>query len=134
VLVESDEVRTIYGSRASPAFWKACHGQSLTLVAERPGAYAVFVNGRLRQIVGGCGAPPAVARLGVEFGPHYRTATQANAALKGVVGLGFVQAHVDQVGCANYRILETGVTDATVGNSIIAEARSAHLEARLVNR
>jgi len=133
VLVESDEVRTIYGKRASPAFWKACRGQSLTLVAERPGAYAVFVNGRLRQTAGGCGAPAPVAQLGVEFGPHYQTAAQANIALKGVVNLGFVQAHVDQVGCANYRIIETGVTDATVGNSIISEARSAHLQARLVN-
>jgi hypothetical protein len=134
VLLESDEVRTIYGSRASPAFWNACRRRSLALVAERPGAYAVFVNGRLRQTVGGCGAPEPVAELAVEFGSHYRTARQATTALKRVTGLGFVQAHVDEVGCANYRMVETGVTDTTVGNSIIAEARSAHLDARLVNR
>jgi hypothetical protein len=94
----------------------------------------VFVNGRLRQTVGGCGAPEPVPQLGVEFGSHYRTATEATTALKRVTGLGFVQAHVDELGCANYRIVETGVADETVGNSIISEARSAHLDARLVNR
>jgi hypothetical protein len=134
VLLESDEVRTIYGSRASPGFWRACQGRPLVLVAERPGAYAVFVNGPLRQTVGGCGAPAPVSQLAVEFGSHYRTATQATTALKRVTGLGFVQAHVDDVGCANYRIVETGVTDAAVGNSVISEARKAHLDARLVNR
>jgi hypothetical protein len=134
VLLESDEVRTIYGNHASPAFWKTCQGRSLTLVAERPGAYTVFVNGRLRPTVGGCAAPEQVSQLAVEFGSHYRTAAEATTAVKRVTGLGFVQAHVDQVGCANYRIVETGVTDATVGNSVITEARSAHLDARLVNR
>jgi hypothetical protein len=134
VLLESDEVRTIYGNKASPAFWETCRGRSLTLVAERPGAYALFVNGGLRQAVGGCGAPAPVPQLAVEFGPHYGTAAQAKTALKPLVGLGFVQARVDQVGCANYRIIETGITDATVGDSIIVEARKAHLDARLVNR
>jgi hypothetical protein len=134
VLLESDEVRTIYGNKASPAFWETCRGRSLTLVAERPGAYALFVNGGLRQAVGGCGAPAPVPQLAVEFGPHYRTAAQAKTALKPLVGLGFVRARVDQVGCANYRIIETGITDATVGDSIIVEARKAHLDARLVNR
>ena len=134
VLLESDEVRTIYGIRASPAFWRACQGPPLVLVAERPGAYAVFVNGRLRQTVGGCGAPEPVRQLAVEFGMHYRTAAQATTALKRVTSLGFVQAHIDEVGCANYRIVETGVTDEAVGRSVISEARSAHLDARLVNR
>lgn len=70
-------------------------------------------------------APEQVSQLAVEFGSHYGTATKATTALKRVTGLGFVQAHVDQVGCANYRIVETGVTDETVGNSIISEARTS---------
>jgi hypothetical protein len=45
VLLESDEIRTIYGGRSRPAFWESCPGAKLTKVDERPGAYALFVNG-----------------------------------------------------------------------------------------
>ena len=45
VLLESDELRTIYGKQSTAAFWESCPGAHLTKVDERPGAYAVFVNG-----------------------------------------------------------------------------------------
>jgi hypothetical protein len=45
VLLESDELRAIYGKRATSGFWEACRGSRLTKVDERPGAYAIFVNG-----------------------------------------------------------------------------------------
>jgi len=134
VLLESDEVRTLYGKPATAAYWSSCPGKRLVNVAERPGAYAIFVNGALRPSVGGCGAPPLASGLAVEFGVSFRTARAAEVELKHVVGLGFVQAHVEQAGCASYRIVETGVPDAGVGNSIVEEAGKAKLAARLVNR
>jgi hypothetical protein len=134
VLLESDEVRTIYGRTASTAFWDACPGHTLVRVDERPGAYTIFVNGAIRPSVGGCGAPPVVPGLAVEFGGSFKTAAEAQPTLKHVVGLGFVQARVEHEGCASFRIVETGIPDESVGKSIVGEARTAHLRAQLVKR
>ncbi len=134
VLLESDELRTIYGRKSEPAFWQACKGAHLTKVDERPGAYALFVNGSLKSTVGGCGAQPPVPGLAVAFGPMFTTEAAANTLLERVVHVGFVEAHVEQSGCASYLVVETGIPDTTVGNSIVAEAHSAKLEARLVKR
>lgn len=130
VLLESDEVRTLYGDRAGSAFWQSCSG--VTEVAERPGAFAIFVRGAPAATTGGCGAPPPEAGLAVQFGPTLRTEASARRLLARLVSLGFVQARVEQLGCASYRVGEHGVPDAKVGASVVAEARSAGIEARVV--
>lgn len=132
VLLEDDEIKKIYGSRADSAFWEGCRNVSLTKVAERPGAFAVFVNGAPRSATGGCGAPaPTDQGLAIEFG-RMKTAAQANALQKQIVGAGFVEAKVEQLGCSLYRVVETGVPSQAVGQSIIAEAKSAKITAVLV--
>jgi hypothetical protein len=133
VLLESDEVRQLYGHHAESTFWESCP-QRLTKVDERPGAYAIFVNGALHPSTGGCGAPAPSPGLAVEFGPSYTTDGAAKTALARVVGLGFVQAHVEQAGCASYRVVETGIPDETVGKSVVGEAATAQLAAKLVKR
>ncbi|MGZ4317351.1 MAG: ArnT family glycosyltransferase [Gaiellaceae bacterium] len=133
VLLEDDEVRKIYGRRADSAFWEACRNVSLTKVDERPGAFAVFVNGPPRAANGGCGAtPPTDQGLAIEFG-RVKTQAQANALQKQVAGAGFVEAKVEQLGCSLYRVVETGVPSQAVGQSIVAEAKSAKITAVLVS-
>jgi hypothetical protein len=133
VLLESDEVRRSFGARATPGYWDACHPK-LTRVDERPGAYAIYINGGLRTTVGGCGAPTPAPGLVIRFDQPFKTNGAATAALTKVVAVGFVQAHVEYIGCADYEIIETGVPDTTVGQSIIDEAKTASLEAELVKR
>src|SRR5207237_628294 len=66
VLLESDEVRTLFGRRTSPAFWEACRSPRLEEIDERPGAYAMLVSATT-PVAGGCGAAPTPG-LAVEFG------------------------------------------------------------------
>lgn len=132
VLLESDEERTVYGDKATSAFWQACRKPKATLVTERPGAYAIFVTGSLGETtIGTCNTAPT-SGLSVEFG-RFRTAAAANTLLAQAKGLGFVQARVEQLGCGLYRVVETGVASNDVGRSIVAEAKSAHLRARIVD-
>ena len=131
VLLESDEERTLYGAKAESPYWEACRKPALTKIAERPGAFALFVTGTPLADVGGCGAPPPTAGLAVEFG-RFRTAIAAEQLRTRAEHLGFVQAVVEQLGCASYRVVEHGVPSRDVGGSIVAEAKTAHLEARLV--
>ena len=133
VLLESDELRAVYGARSTARFWQGCAAH-LTRVDERPGAYAIFVNGALASTVGGCGAPAAPAGLAVAFGPSFKSAQAAQPFLKHLVALGFVQARIEQLGCASYRIEETGVPDANVGASIIAEAKTVQVPAQLLGK
>ncbi len=133
VLLESDEVRQRYGARATPGYWEACPAK-LTKVDERPGAYAIYVNGVPRPTVGGCGAPTAAPGLVILFDQPFRTSAAAGAALKSIVAIGFPEAHVEYIGCANYQIIETGVPDPSVGQSILDEAKRANVEAQLVKR
>jgi hypothetical protein len=134
VLLESDELRAIYGRRSTAAFWESCPGKPLTKIEERPGAYAIFVHGSPKASVGGCGAPQPAPGLAVEFGPGFRTEAQASAFLKHVVDVGFVEARVEQAGCASYRVVETGIPDRGVGASVVDEAHTAKIVAQLVNR
>jgi hypothetical protein len=129
VLLESDEVRKLFGRRTSPAFWSACRSPHLEEVDERPGAYAILVNGTA-PVTGGCGVA-ATPGLAVEFGV-FRNQTAAQRVLGRVRSVGFVQAMVERVGCQAYRVVETHVPNASVGRSIVAEAGTAHLRARLV--
>jgi hypothetical protein len=132
VLLESDEVQTQYGTRAtSPAFWKSCTRPSLTLVGDRPGAFAVFVTWTPRPQPGGCGASPTTGLL-VQFGQTFPTRVEAEALLAKVTRVGFVQARVDQLGCVLYRVVYPRIPSATVGKAMIREARTANLEAHLV--
>jgi hypothetical protein len=131
VLLESDELRTLYGRRSSPAYWTSCPAAHLTKIDERPGAYAIFVNGTVASTVGGCGAAPA-SELVVQFGPTFKREDAARTLLRKVTGVGFVEARVEQLGCAAYRVVETGVSSATVGAGIVAEAHTARLAAHLV--
>jgi hypothetical protein len=133
VLLESGEVQQAYGARASSAYWDACPAK-LTRVDERPGAYAIYFNGPPRSTVGGCGAPAPAPGLVIQFDQPFKTSAAAAAALKRIVALGFVQAHVEYLGCADYGIIEAGVPDQSVGQSIINEAKTVKLEARLVKR
>lgn len=133
VLLEDDELVKLYGSRAGSAYWQGCHNVSLTKIAERPGAFAVFVNGAPRSTDTGCGAPPPNDQgLAIEFG-RSTTAAAADTLQKYVVKAGFVEAKVEQLGCASYRVVETGVPSQAVGQSIVAEAKSAGIKASLVS-
>ena len=132
VLLESDEERTLYGERATSAYWEECRHPAPTMVAERPGAFAVFSAHNAVAVAGGCALQPVQAGLAVEFG-RFRNAPQAEALLAQAKGLGFVQAQVAQVGCASWAVVETGVPNRAVGRSILAEAKSAHLQATLVD-
>ena len=123
---------SVFGKRASSAFWEACKNVTLTKIAERPGAFAVFVNGAPTPQTGGCGATPTQDQgLAIEFG-RMRSAADGRCLQKHVAAAGFVQAKVEQLGCSLYRVVETGVPNAAVGQSIVAEAKSAghHGEAR----
>ncbi len=132
VLLEDDEIRAIYGKHADSAFWETCRNVSPTKVAERPGAFAVFVNGTPRSATSGCGAPATSDQgLAIEFG-RMRTAAPANVLQRHLAALGVVQAKVEQLGCSLYRVVETGVPNQAVGQSILAEAKSAKLQAKLV--
>jgi hypothetical protein len=133
VLLEDDEIHTLYGNRATSAFWQACRNVTLTKVAERPGAFAVFVNGTPHSASGGCGvATPNDHGLAIEFG-RTPTATEAKALRKHVAALGFIEAKIEQLGCSLYRVVETGVPNQQVGQSILAEAKRANIPATLVN-
>jgi len=133
VLLEDDELVRLYGERATSAFWQACKNVSLTKVDERPGAYAVFVNGPVLPPVGQeCGTPPADTGLVLEFG-RFRTLAAATALVKRALSVGFVQAKIEQVGCNSYRVVETGIPSKAVGESIIAEATKAGFAPKLVN-
>jgi hypothetical protein len=131
VLLESDEVRQLYGARAESAYWESC-SPKLTMIDERPGAYAIFSNGLPRPTRGGCGAPAPPPGLAVQFGPTYTSEQAAKAALPHVVAVGFVQAHVTQLGCSSYALLETGVPDESVGKSVVDEAATANIDAHVI--
>jgi hypothetical protein len=131
VLLESDEERTLYGAKASSQYWENCRRPTLTKITERPGAFALFVTGSPKAVRGNCDAPPTAQGLVVEFG-RFRTAADAEHQLAQVKGLGFGEALVEQLGCASYRVVEHGVPSKAVGTSIVAEAQTAHLHARLV--
>lgn len=131
VLLESDEDRAVYGERTLPGFWESCTHPRPTLVAERPGAFAVLTTGRPVAEPGGCGASAPAPGLAVEFG-QFTTPAAADALVTHLKGLGFVQASVEQLGCSSYRVVETGVPSRAVGRSILVEARRAHLHVRLV--
>jgi hypothetical protein len=131
VLLESDEERTLYGDKASSAFWEACRKPKATLVADRPGAFALFVAGaRGRTALGSCSTDPT-AGLSVEFG-RFRSVAAAKTLLARSKGAGFVQARVEQLACELYRVVETGIPSAAVGRSIVDEAAKAHLRARVI--
>lgn len=130
VVLESDEDRAVYGDRASASFWERCRSPTPTLVAERPGAFAILTTGRPVDVAGGCGAAPTTG-LAIEFG-RFRTAHAATPLLAEAKGAGFVLAKVERFDCNSYRVVETGVPSRAVGRSIVTEARSAHLRARIV--
>ena len=126
VLLEDDEYQTLFGTRDDSSFWEACRNPTLTKVAERPGAFAVFVNET------GCGSPaPQDQGMAIEFG-RFRTDAKAEALRAHLAAAGFVEAKVEQLGCALYRVVETGVPSEQVGQSIIAEAKTAGITATLV--
>jgi hypothetical protein len=131
VLLESDEERTLYGNKANSPYWENCRKPTLTKITERPGAFALFVTGSPRPDIGGCGAPATTPGLAIEFG-RFRTATAAERLLAQAKGVGFVQAAVEQLGCRSFRVVEHGVPSRSVGDSIVAEAKTAHLNAKVV--
>jgi hypothetical protein len=132
VLLEDDEIRTIYGKLADPAYWEACKNLNLTKVAERPGAFAVLVNLTPQQVAAACkNLPPPPPGLAVQLGTA-STSAAAETLRSRIASLGFVQATVQQLGCSSFRIVETGVPSQTVGQSIVVEAKSAGLAAKLV--
>lgn len=128
VILESDEERAVFGDKVTAAFWLSCRRPTPTLVAERPGAFALLTTG---HPVGTCGAGPTPG-LAVELG-RFDTAAAANRLLARAKAAGFVEARVEQLGCASYRVVETGVPTRAVGRSIVAEAKTAQLHARLVD-
>lgn len=131
VVLESDGERAVYGDKATTAYWQACRNPTPTLVAERPGAFALFTTGRTSGRTGSCGFAPTPG-LAVEFG-RFTSSTKANALLAHAKALGFIQARVEQLGCSTYRLVETGVPNRAVAASIVAEAKTAHLCTRIVD-
>jgi hypothetical protein len=131
VVLESDEERAIYGSKASGSYWANCPAARLTPILERPGAFAILAKGDVTRVAGGCNAPTPEPGLAVEFG-RSATPRTAQGLLARVRAVGFVQAEVEQLGCGLYRIVETGIPSRTVGESIVAEAAKAHLKTHLV--
>jgi hypothetical protein len=132
LILESDEMRAALGEKATAGYWAGCASPKLTLVSERPGAFALFVSGPVRQAGSGtCNSPPATPGLAIEFG-RVTTAAAAAALLGAVTKVGFVQAKVEQLGCASYRVVETGIPSAAVGDDILKEAHSAQLSPVLV--
>ena len=125
VLLESDESQAVAGARADPKYWQSCKSPKLTEVTERPGAFALFVTGAP------CTPAPAVPGLAIEFG-RFRTQAAAEKLLAQAKGDGFREAVVEQLGCSSYRVVEHGVPNKAVGESIVAEAKSAHLDATIV--
>ncbi|HEX6788983.1 MAG TPA: hypothetical protein VF091_07045 [Gaiellaceae bacterium] len=130
VLLESDEEQILYGPKASSAYWETCK-PALTLVGERPGAFAIFTTGAPTSAVGGCGAPPMTPGIAVEFG-RFHTSGAAGKLLAQARSVGFVQAKVEQLGCSLYRVAETGIPSQSVAQGIVAEAKSAHLKTSVV--
>jgi hypothetical protein len=132
VLLEDDEVRTLWPRQTNPTFWSSCTNPAWTKVDERPGAYTIFVAGTPKPTAGGCVTAPQDQGLAVEFG-RMSTAAEAQARLKYVLASGFVQAKVEQLGCSLYRVVETGIPNKAVGDSIVAEATHAGIAVKLVN-
>jgi hypothetical protein len=130
VILESDEERAVYGDRAGVRYWQSCRRPTATLVAERPGAFALFTTAHVAAALDGCGANPT-AGLSVEFG-RFSTATAANRLLRRARLVGFIQARVERLGCSLYRVVEIGVPTRDVGRSIVAEAQTAQLRAHMV--
>lgn len=133
VLLEDDEDRTVYGDKTMPPYWLACRHPTPTLVSERPGAFAILTTAKpAAAAAASSGCPSAtVPGLAVEFG-RFSSPAAAQALQKQVKGVGFVEATVQQAGCGSYLVVETGVPSRSVGESILAEARSAHLHPRLI--
>jgi hypothetical protein len=127
VLLESDEIRSIYGDKATADFWSSCTSPSLTKVTERPGAFALFVTGAPR---GRCDTAAPDSRPAVEFG-RFKAQAAANGLYQRIQGAGFVEAKLEQVSCDELRIVEYVPDDAT-GSSVIAEAKRAGFTPRLV--
>jgi hypothetical protein len=130
VLLESDEERILHGPKAGSAYWETCK-PALTLIGERPGAFAIFTTGTPASAVGGCGAPPMTPGIAVEFG-RFHTSTAAGTLLARARSVGFVQAKVEQLGCALYRVAETGIPSQSVAEGIVSEAKSAHFNTTIV--
>ena len=130
VLLESDEERTLYGAKADSRYWSTCRRPTLTKVTERPGAFALYVTGS-PQAVTGCDTSTPVPGLAVEFG-RFQTSAAAQQLLTRAKGVGFREAVLEQLGCASYRVVEHGVPSRSVGASIVAEAKSAGIKAKLV--
>jgi hypothetical protein len=124
VLLESDEERTLYGDKATSAFWQGCTKPKLTLVTDRLGAFALFT------VPARCGEPP-LAQPAVQFG-RYRNDAAAAPLFARLRGAGFVEARVEQTGCSSYRIVEYVPSD-DVGRSVVREAKAAGFHARLVS-
>jgi 4-amino-4-deoxy-L-arabinose transferase-like glycosyltransferase len=127
MLLESDEIRAVSGRKADPKYWESCRSPKLTKVTERPGAFALFVTGPV------CTPAPITPELSIEFG-RFRTEAAADKLLAQAKGNGFREAIVEQLGCASYRVVEHGIPNEAVGESIVAEAKSAHLNATIVSR
>lgn len=130
VLLESDEEQILHGAKAGSAYWETCK-PALTLVGERPGAFAIFATGTPASAVGGCAAPPITPGIAVEFG-RFHTSKAAGTLLARARSVGFVQAKVEQLGCALYRVAETGIPSRSVAQGIVSEAKSAHLDTAIV--
>jgi 4-amino-4-deoxy-L-arabinose transferase-like glycosyltransferase len=126
MLLESDESQAVNGARADPKYWESCRTPKLTKVTERPGAFALFVTGPV------CTPAAPTPGLSIEFG-RFKTEAAAEKLLAQAKGDGFREAIVEQLGCGSYRVVEHGVPNKAVGESIVAEAKSAHLNATIVS-
>lgn len=134
VLLFDDETiaqARLEGAPATLADWEACSSPHLTLVAEQPSSYAVFVTGAPRGPVppAACSVAAITPGLYAVFGAA-RSAEAAERLRKQQAHYGFVQLKVVRTGCESYLVLEP-VADREMGAGIVREAKTVDIRVEL---
>lgn len=116
------------GAPATLGDWEACRNPGLTLVAEEPSNYAVFVTGKPRvpPTPAACNVVPLPSGFYAVFG-HARTQAAAEALRQAQAHYGFVQLKVVRTGCQRYLVLES-ITSPAMGPGIVQEAKSVGID------
>ncbi len=104
----ADIAAHVVGSSADPLSWGQCPG--LTLVGEQPGIYAVFVTGTPSRAstLDDCHLSSTPGQLLDAVFLDNTTYAAARARLKEVAAVGF-GGHLEQTGCATFRVVVAGV-------------------------
>ena len=106
----ADIASHVVGTSADPLSWAQCHG--LTLVGAQPGIYAVFVAGAPSRAstLEDCHLSTTPGQLLDAVFADNVAYGKAREVLKKASAVGF-GAHIEQTGCATYRVVVTGVPE-----------------------